>query len=156
MTMRNEAVPSHGRILLFDGVCNLCNGFVRFLIARDGQGMLRFGTLQSLRAVELLQGTPVDARAMKTVVYLRDGRLLTRSTAAIRVIADLGGAWGMMRALLVVPAPVRDLIYEVVSAYRYRWFGERDACMVPTPEIRSRFLPDDHEFARMEAISGRK
>jgi predicted DCC family thiol-disulfide oxidoreductase YuxK len=145
-----------GRIVLFDGVCNLCNGFVRFLIERDLRSKLRFGALQSRSARQLLEGTPVDADALETVVYLRDGRLLTRSTAAIAVVADLGGGWRTLRLLLIVPAVIRDVVYEAVSRRRYRWFGERDACMVPTPEVMSRFLPDDHERERMEAMSGGK
>lgn len=133
-------LPLHDRIVLFDGVCNLCNGFVRFIIERDTKARFRFGTLQSAEAMELLRGSPIDPADLATVVYVRDGRTLTRSTAALCILGDLGGAWALCWAFMAVPPFIRDGVYRWVARNRYRWFGKRDTCMVPTPELRSRFL----------------
>jgi len=141
--MRNaEHNPAAGdrRIVLFDGVCDLCNGFVQFIIRRDPKARFRFGALQSAEAKDLLRGSPIRAEDLETVVYLRNGPPLTRSTAALRILGDLGGAWPLCLVLLVVPPFIRDGVYRWIARKRYAWFGKRDTCMVPTPELRARFI----------------
>lgn len=139
-TKPTSTVTSRDRIVLFDGVCNLCNGFVQFIIERDPHARFTFGALQSDAARELLANTLVHPEELRTVVYLRKGKVLVRSTAALNILKDLGGAWKLLYALIIIPAPLRDLVYRWISNKRYAWFGRKDACMIPTPELRARFL----------------
>lgn len=134
-----DPAPGHP-ILLFDGVCNLCHGTVRFIVERDPDARVRFAPLQSGVGRELLaqHGLPLDT--LDTVVLIEDGRAFLRGDAAIRVVAGLGGGWRLLRALLVLPRGLRDATYDFVARHRYRWFGRRDSCPVPTPEQRARFL----------------
>jgi predicted DCC family thiol-disulfide oxidoreductase YuxK len=131
-------------VVLFDGVCGLCNRTVDFLLRADRRGRLRFATLQGPTAASLLgeRNLPLD---LQTVLYLRhrDGaapELLDRSSAILAILRDLGGGWRAAAALRVVPRPLRDAVYRFVAARRYRWFGKRDTCRLPTPEERHRFL----------------
>jgi predicted DCC family thiol-disulfide oxidoreductase YuxK len=129
-------------VLLFDGVCNLCDAAVRFVIERDPPpATFRFAALQSETGRALLGrfGLPVDA--LDTVVLLDGERAFTRSSAGLRVLARLGLPWSLLAVLLVVPRPLRDAAYDWIARNRYRWFGRRETCLVPTPEVRSRFLP---------------
>ena len=126
-------------MILFDGVCNLCNGFVQFVIARDPARRFRFASLQSEAGRRSLEAAGAGNSA-ETVVLVEDGRAFTRSTAALRIARCLRFPWPLAFALIVVPRPLRDQVYDWVARNRYRWFGKRDVCMVPTPELRDRFL----------------
>jgi|SRR5579872_2431046 len=136
--------PPAPAILLFDGVCNLCNAWVNFLIDRDAVGALRFASLQSVAAQELLArlGRPAPTNEPDTVLLVERGRVFDRSTAVLRAARHLRGAWPLLAALLAVPRPVRDGIYRWIARHRYRWFGRSEACRVPTPELEARFLAD--------------
>lgn len=127
-------------IILFDGICNLCNRSVQWLIARDTKARFRFGTLQNAAARELVESVHVEQRDMGTVLYVKDGRVLDRSTAALTILKDLGGLWSLTYAFIIVPPVLRDAVYRWVARNRYKWFGQRSTCMVPTLELRSRFL----------------
>jgi predicted DCC family thiol-disulfide oxidoreductase YuxK len=127
-------------VLLFDGVCTLCNGFVRFVIERDPAGRFQFAPLQSAAARRVLGAAPQPLP--DSLVLVENGRLFTRSTAALRVARGLRFPWPLAYVFVAVPRPVRDWMYDVVARNRYRWFGRRDACMVPTPKLRARFLDD--------------
>lgn len=133
-------MASPSGIILFDGVCNLCNGFVQFVIRQDRDQRFRFASLQSDQARELLQNQPGAAQALDSVVLIENGRYYRQSTAALRILRRLGGAWPLLYGLIVVPAFVRDRVYAWIASHRYRWFGQRDACMLPTPELKARFL----------------
>ena len=126
-------------VILFDGVCNLCNGFVQFVIARDPGRRFRFASLQSDAARRCLERADPAADA-DSIVLLEEGRLFTRSTAALRIARRLRFPWSLAFALIVVPRPVRDWIYNCVARNRYRWFGRRETCAIPTPELEERFL----------------
>jgi predicted DCC family thiol-disulfide oxidoreductase YuxK len=126
--------------ILFDGVCNLCNGFVRFVIARDPAERFVFASLQSDAAARMLAGSPVAGRRGESLVLVERGRIFTRSTAALRIVRALGFPWALAFGFILVPAPLRDWVYDFVARHRYRWFGKRDVCMVPTPELKRRFL----------------
>jgi prepilin-type processing-associated H-X9-DG protein len=132
--------PGGGQVVFFDGVCNLCNGFVQFIIERDPKARFRFGALQSDQTSELLRGHPLDPKDLSTVLYLRHGKVLARSTAALYVLKDLGGWWSLVFVFIVVPPFIRNAVYGWVAHNRYKWFGQRETCMIPTPELRSRFL----------------
>ena len=125
-------------MLLFDGVCTLCNGFVQFVIERDPAGRFQFAPLQSDAAARLLGVAPPPLP--DSLVLLEDGRLFTRSTAALRVARRLRFPWPLAYVFVAVPRRVRDWVYDAVARNRYRWFGRRDTCMVPTSELRARFL----------------
>ena len=126
-------------IILFDGVCNLCDHFVQFVLARDRRGRFRFASLQSPAGRQLLEGFGVGPH-LDSVVLIADGVVHTRSDAALRIAARLNGLWPVLKILLLVPRPIRNWAYDVVAKNRYRWFGRNPACMIPTPETRSRFL----------------
>jgi predicted DCC family thiol-disulfide oxidoreductase YuxK len=127
--------------VLFDGVCNLCNGFVRFVIPRDPAGRFAFASLQSDVASRLLaQTTPAGSTRGGSIVLIEGGRVFTRSTAALRIVRRLRFPWNLAYAAIAVPAPLRDWVYDRVARNRYRWFGRQDVCMVPTPELKHRFL----------------
>ena len=133
-----EELPN--RLLFFDGVCNLCNGLVQFIIRHDRHKRFRFASLQSETGRRFLDLHGLAAQDLDSLVYWRKGRALTRSTAALNVARDLGGIWAMGHALIIVPRFLRDAAYDLVARKRYRWFGRRETCMVPTSELRDRFL----------------
>ncbi len=135
-----QAIPRDRPILLFDGVCNLCNGFVQWVIRRDPEGHFRFAALQSETGRRLLAEAGMPADALSTVVLYEAGRFFTHSDVPLRVWRQLGGAWSWLYALRVVPRALRDAVYDWVARNRYRWFGRREQCMIPTPELRARFL----------------
>ncbi|MEZ4720607.1 MAG: DCC1-like thiol-disulfide oxidoreductase family protein [Flavobacteriales bacterium] len=123
------------KLILFDGVCNLCNGVVQFVIKRDPESKFRFGTLQGKTADQVLGSKSID-----TVVYVRNGIQLTKSTAALWIARDLGGVWTMTAVFFILPRFLRDWCYNLVAKIRYSVFGKRDECMVPTAELQSRFV----------------
>jgi predicted DCC family thiol-disulfide oxidoreductase YuxK len=135
-------------VILFDGVCNLCNGLVRFVIARDPGAQFAFASLQSVAASRLLDGRSEVVGGLDSLVLVEGDRVFTRSTAALRIAARLGFPWSLATGLIVVAPAVRDFFYTVVARNRYRWFGVRDECMAPTPDVVSRFLPIDSPAAR--------
>ena len=143
--MANPAPLSHPT-LLFDGVCNLCNGSVQWVIRHDAAKRFRFASLQSdaarvlLARHELPPATAATA-AMDTVVLVDGDRLWVKSSAALEVARRIGGGWWLLSLFRVVPRPLRDLVYDFVARNRYRWFGRQEVCWLPTPELRDRFLP---------------
>ncbi len=129
-------------VVLFDGVCNLCNAAVNFAIDRDPRARLRFGSLQSPAGRKLLDevGYRVREGEPGSIVLVAGGRVYERSGAVLRIARYLSGAWSLVTAFLLVPRPLRDLVYRWVAAGRYRWFGKTEACRVPTPDLRARFI----------------
>ena len=129
-------------IVLFDGVCNLCNGSVLFIIDRDGSAYFRFAALQSEAARRVLAGlgrTPRDGDP-ESIILVEGDRMYEQSSAALRIVRRLRGAWKLLYAFVIVPRPLRDVVYRFVARHRYRWFGRTSECRVPTPELRERFL----------------
>lgn len=127
-------------IILFDGVCNFCNGSVNFIIDHDKTGYFKFAPLQSEVGQKLLDENGVDKTVTDSVVLVEDGKVYTHSTAALRIAGRLEGKWSWFHHLTVVPSFVRDGFYKLFAKYRYKMFGKQEACMLPTPEVRSRFL----------------
>jgi predicted DCC family thiol-disulfide oxidoreductase YuxK len=132
-------VAAEGPVAFFDGVCNLCNGTVNFLIDRDRRQRLRFAPLQGSTFAGLLARHP-DLGGIDSFVLWDGGRVHVRSSAAVRILMALGGPWRLAGALLAIPRPLRDRLYDCVARRRYRWFGKTEACRVPTPALRARFL----------------
>jgi len=129
-----------GAIILFDGVCNFCNGSVNFIIERDKQGYFKFAPLQSEIGQKLLDEYGIDKTEIDSVALIEDGKAYVRTTAALRIARKLEGVWSWFYGFIVVPSFIRDIFYKLFAKYRYRMFGKQDACMMPTPEIRERFL----------------
>ncbi len=127
-------------IILFDGVCNFCNNSVNFIIERDRAGYFKFAPLQSEVSERLLAENGIDRIETDSVVLIEDGRVYTHSTAALRIARRLAGPWRWFYYLTYVPAFLRDGAYRLFAKYRYALFGKKDECMLPSPEIRARFL----------------
>ena len=127
-------------IVLFDGVCNLCNGSVQFLLKRDREGRFRFAALQSDTGRSLLAEHGLDPNALSSVVLIEDGKIWQESSAALRIARYLPGAWKLLRVFAAVPRPLRDAVYRWIARNRYRWFGKTETCWLPTPELKARFL----------------
>jgi len=130
----------HEHIILFDGVCNLCNGAVNFIIDHDREARFHFAALQSEFGKSVIKRMGLRDDVMETFVLLEGDRAFTRSTAALRIARGLGFPWSLPYALIVIPRPVRDWLYDVIARNRYQWFGRREECRVATEELRSRFL----------------
>ncbi|HMO05842.1 MAG TPA: DCC1-like thiol-disulfide oxidoreductase family protein [Kiritimatiellia bacterium] len=122
-------------VILFDGVCNLCHGAVRFIIRRDRAARFRFASLQSEPGRRLAAGPAPDS-----ILLIENGLRYDRSTAALRIARRLDGAWPLLYAFIVIPRPLRDVLYAWIARHRYRWFGRLDACPLPSPEWETRFL----------------
>lgn len=131
-------------LILFDGVCNLCNGFVQFIIERDAAGRFRFAALQSAAGQAVLARHGFDAAVVAaepdSVLLELDGQLYSHSEAVLRIARELGGPWRLLGAGRLLPRSWRDAAYRFVARHRYRWFGRQESCWLPTPELKARFL----------------
>jgi predicted DCC family thiol-disulfide oxidoreductase YuxK len=127
-------------IVLFDGVCKFCDASVNFLIDHDSKARLRFAALQSATGQALLKKFGIRTNRFDTIVLVEGEHWSDRSTAALRIATYLDGYWWLTAVLLFLPAFLRDFPYTVLAANRYKWFGTLDACRMPTPDIRHRFL----------------
>ena len=129
---------AHGPVIVFDGICVICNGWVRLLLKRD-HGRYRFASMQSPAGRALLLAHGLDADDPSSFLLVEQGRAFTDSDAIVRVLAGLGGAWKIAALLVLVPRFVRDPLYRLIARNRYRWFGTT-SCTVPSEAERSRFL----------------
>ena len=127
-------------IILFDGVCNFCNSAVNFTLKRNTKAEIRFAPMQSEAGQKLLQQYNLPADDMESFVFIENGVAYKQSTAALKVCRHLRGLWPMCYVFMIVPKFIRDGIYNWIAKNRYKWFGVKQACMIPTPEVKSRFL----------------
>ena len=127
-------------IVVFDGVCKFCSGWVQFIIARDPSGLFHFAPMQSKTGRSLLERFCVDPDDVTTFVFIKEGKAYVRSEAALQIAREFAWPWQFLRIARVVPAPIRDALYNWVARNRYRWFGKTDTCMVPSADIKARFL----------------
>jgi predicted DCC family thiol-disulfide oxidoreductase YuxK len=127
------------RIILFDGVCNFCNSSVQFIIKRDPKGLYKFASLQSTTGERLKKENEITAD-LDSFIYLEGKNVFDKSTAVLKVCKGLKGLWKLCYIFIVIPKPLRDVVYKWIARNRYKWFGKRDSCMIPTPEQRNRFL----------------
>jgi predicted DCC family thiol-disulfide oxidoreductase YuxK len=127
-------------LILFDGVCRLCTGTVLFVIRRDRGKRFRFASMQSQLGQELLRRFGLSPDDLKTFVLVEEDGHFTKSTAALRVAAGLGGLWPVVSLLTVIPKPIRDGVYDWLARNRYRWFGRLEQCLVPVPDVQDRFI----------------
>ncbi|MBX2872449.1 MAG: thiol-disulfide oxidoreductase DCC family protein [Saprospiraceae bacterium] len=133
-------IPRDKPILLFDGVCNLCDGLVQFIIKRDPEARFRFTALQSEAGQALLGEAGMDASALNTVVMFDDGQFYTHSDVPLQIAWQLGGFWRIFYIFKTIPKWIRDRIYDWIASNRYKWFGKKESCMIPTPELKQRFI----------------
>ena len=131
-------VCSH--IIIFDGICNFCNASVNFIIKRDPQAIYKFTPMQSELAQQLMAEHGIADADLDTFVLIKNGQCHVRTDAALEIAKDLSGFWHLCGAFRILPGPLRDFCYRLLAKNRYRLFGKRESCMVPTPEIRSRFV----------------
>jgi predicted DCC family thiol-disulfide oxidoreductase YuxK len=132
--------PLHTPLILYDGVCNLCTSTVIFVIRRDPLRRFRFASMQSPLGQRLLKQFDLPLDHFKTFVLVEKEARYTRSTAVLRVVMRLSGLWPVLYLLILVPRPLRDLVYDYVARNRYRIFGRKERCMVPGPELMDRFI----------------
>ena len=125
-------------IILFDGVCNFCDGSVNFIIEHDKKNYFKFAPLQSEAGQKYIEKFGLSA--IDSVILVEDDKAYTHSTAALKVAKHLGGIWSLFYAFIIIPKPVRDFLYKLFAKNRYKLFGKKDECMIPTPEVRAKFL----------------
>ncbi|MBX2893353.1 MAG: thiol-disulfide oxidoreductase DCC family protein [Saprospiraceae bacterium] len=136
MTHSDTTTP----ILLFDGVCNLCNASVQWVLLRDHKAVFKFAALQSETGQALLRRFGLSDKNFDTVVLVDGERIFTRSDAPLEIVRRLGGVWALLFVFKIVPRPIRNAVYDWVARNRYRWFGRREECMLPRPEWKDRFV----------------
>jgi len=129
------------KIILFDGVCNLCNGAIRFIIKRDKKDVFRYAALQSAIGQRLMDERGIDANTIDSIILIEEGvAYFVKSDAVFEIVKHFSGLWPAMAVLKFIPTSFRNGIYDLVAKNRYRWFGRKDQCMVPTPELQAKFL----------------
>lgn len=130
----------HNTIILFDGVCNLCNGAVQFLLKRDKTKQFMFASLQSDAAKYILLQYNVKKLSMDSIVFIEDGKIYQKSTAVLRIIKYLNWPWTMISVASLLPLRFRDKMYDFIAMNRYTWFGKKDTCIMMLPEYKNRFI----------------
>lgn len=130
-------------LILFDGVCNLCNGAVQFIIKRDKNEYFQFAPLQSDHARKIIEKSRLDElkkEDLKSLILVENGQVYHRSTAVLRISRHLSGGWKLCSLFLIIPRFLRDGLYDFAARHRYRWFGKKSECMVPDPSLKTRFI----------------
>jgi predicted DCC family thiol-disulfide oxidoreductase YuxK len=121
-------------------VCNLCNCAVKCIIRIDKKERIRFAPIQSVPGQSLLKKSSIDSNVIDSVVYLSGGRVFLKSSAVLHLLKDIGGAWKILFGFIIIPRFIRDFFYDLIAKSRYRVFGKRESCMLPSDEIKRRFL----------------
>lgn len=127
-------------IILFDGVCNLCNEAVNFVIKRDTGNVFKFTPLQEKQGVLLLKTHAVDTQKLDSIVLIENEKVYVKSSAALRIARKMSNLWPLFFVLLIIPSFIRDGVYDFIAKNRYKWFGKKEQCMIPTPGLREKFL----------------
>ncbi|MGB3465330.1 MAG: thiol-disulfide oxidoreductase DCC family protein [Cyclobacteriaceae bacterium] len=128
------------KVIFFDGVCNLCNSSINFIIDRDKNTVFRYAPLQSDYARELLEPLGVDTDKLESILLYDDGKVYSKSSAALKISKHLSGGWSFLSVFLIIPKFIRDVIYDIIARNRYKWFGKKNECRIPTPELKSLFV----------------
>lgn len=127
-------------IILFDGVCNLCNGAVNFVIKRDPGNVFKFAPLQEKQGALLLKTHTIDIQKLDSIVLIENGNVYTKSSAALRIARKMSNLWPLFFVLLIIPSFIRDGVYDFIAKNRYKWFGKKEQCMIPTLGLKEKFL----------------
>ncbi|MDM5188714.1 thiol-disulfide oxidoreductase DCC family protein [Bacillus sp. DX4.1] len=139
----NQANFSTNPIILFDGVCNLCNFWVQFVIERDPKAVFKFASLQSEIAKGLIMKYGKEYKREDSIILFEEGKLYTKSTAVLKILRKLRGPIKVLYIFIFIPKFIRDKIYDIVAQNRYRWFGKQRFCMISTQGVQNRFLEED-------------
>lgn len=136
-----NTLPENKKIVLFDGVCNLCNGAIQFIIKHDKKDIFRFASLQSEIGKKLLAERGLNPDQLESIILIEPGvAYYKKSTAALEISRDLSGGYSFLKIFLGIPDFIRDGIYDFIGNHRYKWFGKKEQCMIPTPELKAKFL----------------
>ena len=127
-------------VILFDGICNLCSNSVLFILRRDKKNQFLFGSLQGKTGQEYLAKFNLPADTFNSFMLVEGDTLYTRSTAALRMVKHLVGGWSLLYAFIIIPQFIRDAVYNIIAKNRYKWFGKKEVCWVPTPALKQKFL----------------
>lgn len=129
------------KIILFDGVCNLCNGTILYVIKHDGKDMFRYAALQSEIGRKLVSERNIDTSNVDSIILIEPGvAYFTKSDAALKIGQSFGGVWTFLSVFNLIPSGLRNIVYDFIARNRYRWFGKKEVCMIPTPELKAKFL----------------
>lgn len=134
-------MPHDFPVVLFDGVCNFCNYWVNFAIKRDKKNKLKFTPIQGETAKKILPQYSINTNSLSSVIFIEKGKAYTQSSATLQICKHLNGGWKLFYALFIVPKFIRDFFYNIIARNRYKWFGKKESCMIPIPELKERFLP---------------
>jgi len=136
-----DSLPKNKKIILFDGVCNLCSSSINYLIDRDKHDLFRFVSLQSDLGKSLQDYLGIENQNLDTIIlYIPNEGYYIKSTAALKVMKVFPGAWKFMQIFTIVPTVIRDVVYNYIAKNRYKWYGKEESCRIPTPELKSKFL----------------
>ncbi|PHQ29165.1 thiol-disulfide oxidoreductase DCC family protein [Leeuwenhoekiella nanhaiensis] len=128
------------KIILFDGVCNLCNGAINFIIKHDPKAQFKFASLQGATGQKLLAKHHINPKETASIVLIEPERVSVKSSAALRIAKYLDRGYPLLYGFMIIPGFIRNAVYDFIAANRYKWFGKKNSCMIPTPELKSRFL----------------
>lgn len=127
-------------LVFFDGVCNLCDRTVQFLLKIDKHQRLQFGSLQGETAKKILPAYQISPEKLGSIVFIHQNNVYTESSAVLEILRVIGGPWTLLYIFRIVPPFIRNAFYRLIARYRYQWFGKKDQCMIPSPSVRTRFL----------------
>lgn len=134
-------IPSHKKLILFDGVCNLCNASVQYVIQHDKNNVFLFAALQSEAGLEIIKKYNIDTTKTDSILlYTPEKGMASKSTAALKIAKHLGFPQNVMTVFLIIPPFIRNWVYDYIAKNRYKWFGKKESCWIPTPELKSKFL----------------
>jgi predicted DCC family thiol-disulfide oxidoreductase YuxK len=136
----SEAASRREAVVLFDGVCNFCNGTVQFVLQRDSNTLFKFAPLQSQTATEMLRRFQLPTGSLDTIVLVEGAHVHTKSSAILRILKELSGLWPVLYGFILIPKPIRDFLYTEFAKRRYRLFGKQEHCSLPPQEMKARFL----------------
>jgi predicted DCC family thiol-disulfide oxidoreductase YuxK len=136
----NIEIPKHKKLILFDGVCNLCNSSVQFVIKKDKKNIYLFAPLQGTIGQQIIKEFNIDTKKTDSILLYTNNQLYSKSTAALKVAATLGFPTNILSVFIIIPTFIRNWVYDFIAKNRYKWYGKKEACMIPTPELKAKFL----------------
>ncbi len=134
-------LPRNKKIILFDGVCNLCNDFVIKIINKDSENIFVFASLQSTIGKEIIDHLKIDTSKIDSIIlYEPSVAYYIKSEAALKIMNEFRGFWKIMQVFTILPKPINNFFYDLIAKNRYKWFGKKESCMIPTPDLKAKFL----------------
>ncbi|MBL7890076.1 MAG: thiol-disulfide oxidoreductase DCC family protein [Bacteroidia bacterium] len=130
----------HTAIVLFDGVCNFCNSSVNFIIRHDKKAHFKFASLQSEIGKALCEKFEIDVQRIDSIILIENDQFNIKSSAILRITKKLNGGYPLLFGFIIIPRFVRDVVYDLIARNRYKWFGKKESCMIPTPDVKERFI----------------